>query len=79
MLFYNFETLDSFIQNNLITSIKEEKEKLDKILNLYENKKSKLFSGNNIDSLDKVINYATNLNEELEKIISLCDKNLEMN
>ena len=79
MLFYNFETLDDFMKNNLITSIKEEKEKLAKILNLYENKKSKLFNGNNIDSLDKVINYATNLNEELEKIISLCDKNLDMN
>ena len=79
MLFYNFETLDSFIQNNLISSIREEKEKLEKILNLYENKKSKLFNGNNIDSLDKVINYATNLKEELEKIISLCDKNLDMN
>lgn len=79
MLFYNFETLDEFIKNNLINSIKQEKEKLDKIIGLYENKKAKIFSGNNINSLDKIIDYATNLRDELEKIISLYDKNLDMN
>ena len=40
MLFYSFGTLDEFIENDLITSIQAESNRLEQIMLLYENKKS---------------------------------------
>ena len=42
MLFYNFNSLDDFIKNELMTSIQSEREKLNKIKDLYMSKKSNL-------------------------------------
>ena len=78
MLFYNFGTLDEFINNNLIENIKQEKNKLEQIISLYQNKK-KLSSSNLLDDLDFIIILADSLKEELTYIISLHDKDLEDN
>lgn len=42
MLFYNFDSLDTFINSNLINDLKTEQENIKQIINLYENKKSNL-------------------------------------
>ena len=42
MLFYNFNSLDDFIKNELMASIQSEREKLNKIKDLYMSKKSNL-------------------------------------
>lgn len=44
MLFYNFDILDNFINDNLINSIKLEKDKITQLLNLYHNKKINLMA-----------------------------------
>lgn len=44
MLFYKFDLLDNFIQDNLIIQLKEEKEEISQILTLYDNKKSNLLA-----------------------------------
>lgn len=44
MLFYNFDILDYFIEKNLICNLKNEKENIKQIINLYENKKSSLLA-----------------------------------
>ena len=53
MLFYNFNTLDSYIKDNLTTNIVVEKNNLDKIRALYDNKKTKLS-----DIIENMINTA---------------------
>lgn len=42
MLFYNFDMLDNFIKDHLITSLKTEKKSIEQIIHLYDNKKSNL-------------------------------------
>lgn len=42
MFFYHFNELDNFIESNLILNLKIEKENIQQIMNLYENKKSNL-------------------------------------
>ena len=42
MLFYQFDTLDDFIKHNLINNIELEKQNIEEIIELYENKKSNL-------------------------------------
>ena len=42
MLFYDFNELDNFIKNNLINNLSEEKENIERIAKLYENKKDML-------------------------------------
>lgn len=44
MFFYNFETLDYFIENKLNLAIREEENKLNKIIQLYNKKKINLMS-----------------------------------
>lgn len=44
MLFYKFDLLDNFIQDNLIIQLKAEKEEISQILTLYDNKKSNLLA-----------------------------------
>ena len=44
MLFYHFDMLNHFIENNLIGNLKTEKENIKQIINLYENKKSNLLA-----------------------------------
>lgn len=84
MLFYNFETLDSFIENNLNINIREEENKLNNIIQLYNNKKIALLSitTNMIEitnTIDFIINMATNLRNDLINILSLHDKGLDLN
>lgn len=42
MFFYNFDMLDNFIKSNLINNLKIEKENIQQIMDLYDNKKSNL-------------------------------------
>lgn len=44
MLFYHFDMLDDFIETNSIDTLKKEKEHIEQILKLYENKKINLSS-----------------------------------
>ena len=44
MLFYNFKSLDNFIENELMVSIQSESDKLNKIEDLYKYKKSNLLT-----------------------------------
>lgn len=44
MLFYQFDLLDDFIKHNLINNIELEKENIEQIIELYENKKSNLLA-----------------------------------
>lgn len=44
MLFYNFNGLDDFIKNDLISNLKIEKETIKKIINLYDTKKNNLLT-----------------------------------
>lgn len=44
MLFYQFDLLDDFIKQNLINNIELEKENIEQIIELYENKKSNLLA-----------------------------------
>ncbi len=44
MLFYHFDMLDNFIENNLTNNIELEKENINQIIKLYEDKKSNLQS-----------------------------------
>jgi len=58
MLFYNFNTLDAFIKDNLIINLTKEAENLKELEKLYQNKKSNLLSFTtnileNTDSNDK--------------------------
>lgn len=62
MFFYNFNNLDSFIQNDLLENIKQEENRLDKIINIYNAKK---------DSLSKVIS------DKISKINDIEDKKIE--
>lgn len=56
MLFYNFESLDKFIENNLIFEIQEESNRINNIKNLYETKKSNLeFLTNNLINNSNII------------------------
>ncbi len=42
MFFYNFNELDNFIKNNLINNLTQEKNNLENIINLYDNKQNEL-------------------------------------
>ncbi len=44
MLFYKFDLLDNFIEDNLIIQLKSEKKEINQILTLYDNKKSNLLA-----------------------------------
>ena len=75
MLFYNFNTLDDFIKNNLTNALQSEKENLKKISNLYVDKKTNLLSITN-----NMIEIADNMDENLEEfheIISALKKAFE--
>lgn len=67
MLFYSFESLDDFIENNLISNIQSEKNRLNQIIVLYEAKR------NNLDILiTNLINHANKLNKnKLEDFYSV--------
>ena len=76
MLFYEFDTLDNLIKNNLINNLKAEKENLKQIINLYENKKSNLLEiTNNIIEIADLIQQ--NKLEDFQEIISLLKKSFE--
>ena len=83
MLFYNFDELDNFVTDNLITNLIEEKETVKKIINLYSNKKNLLSDiiTNTIDlsvsiekdKLDDFQQLANLLKASFEEIINLED------
>lgn len=56
MLFYHFDMLDNFIEINSIDTLKKEKENIEQIIKLYENKKSNLLSitTNMVDVVDSM-------------------------
>lgn len=62
MFFYNFNNLDSFIQNDLLENVKQEENRLDKIINIYNAKK---------DSLSKIIS------DKISKINNIKDNQIE--
>ena len=58
MLFYNFESLDDFMENNLISNIQSEAKRMREIIDLYEAKKA------NLNTLtDLLVNNADNINK----------------
>lgn len=58
MLFYNFDSLDNFIKNNLIKNIESELSRFDTISNLYQDKK------NNLDNITtNIVDESNNIDE----------------
>ena len=56
MFFYNFKNFDNFIDNSLSIHIKEQIDYIDKIINLYKQKKDSLFTmTNQLISLSSVM------------------------
>lgn len=82
MLFYSFESLDEFIENNLIISIQSETNRLDQISNLYEIKKANLDTitinlintTNTIDKnkLDDFYSVSSSLKSSFEELENIC-------
>ena len=83
MLFYNFNSLDDFIKNELMTSIQSEQEKLAKIKDLYMSKKSNLLllitniiseTINNIDESksQEFYDLADSLKDSFEELNLIC-------
>lgn len=83
MLFYNFNSLDDFIKNELMTSIQSEQEKLNKIKDLYMSKKSNLLllitniiseTINNIDESksQEFYDLADSLKDSFEELNLIC-------
>jgi len=79
MLFYNFNSLDNFINDNLISSLKIEKENIEKILNLYNKKKANLNSSATTNQVNSLINLASKLSKDLTLTIALYNKDLTNN
>jgi len=79
MLFYNFNSLDNFINDNLISSLKNEKENIEKILNLYNKKKANLNSSATTNQVNSLINLASKLSKDLTLTIALYNKDLTNN
>lgn len=84
MLFYSFGTLDEFIENDLITSIQSESNRLEQIMTLYEAKKTNLdnvatnlinttntISKNKLDEFYSINNSLKDTFEDLENICNL--------
>lgn len=67
MLFYNFESLDEFIENNMMSGIQSESDRIKNIINLYQTKK------NNLDILtDTLINNSDYINKKnMEKFYEI--------
>ena len=59
MFFYNFDSLDNFINEDLISIVKSEENKLTKIIELYNMKKKAI--SNEFTNIDTVIDLANNL------------------
>ncbi len=76
MLFYEFDVLDNFIKNNLMSNLKTEKENITQIINLYDNKKSNLLEiTNNMIEVSDLIDK--NKLENFYETISLLKKSFE--
>lgn len=84
MLFYNFESLDEFMKNNLIFEIQSESNRIKNIKNLYETKKNNLdsltnslisnsdfISKKNIEKFYEINTLLKNSFEQLENICNL--------
>ncbi len=84
MLFYSFESLDEFIENNLIASIQSETNRLNQIIALYEAKRNNLdiittnlidnastLNKNKLEDFYSINHSLKNSFEELEQISSL--------
>ncbi len=81
MLFYQFDMLDDFIKDNLINNIELEKQNIEEIIELYENKKSNLvaittnlveitnsINKKKLENFHKTITSLKELLEEINKI-----------
>ena len=75
MLFYNFNTLDDFIKNNLISNIKAEKENLNQLKNLYANKKSNLLTITT--NMIEITDFMEEHLEDFQEVISSLKKSFE--
>lgn len=83
MLFYHFDMLDHFIQTDLIGNLKTEKENIQEIMNLYNNKKMNLLSittnmialSDSLDKnkLDRFYETVSLLKQSFEKINTIQD------
>ncbi len=91
MLFYHFDMLDDFIETNSIDTLKKEKENIEQIIKLYENKKINLSSittnmvetassihKKNLDNFYDTISSLKKLFEDISSIEVLASK-LEKN
>ena len=58
MFFYDFDKLDDFIKDDLITNLCQEKDNLEKIINLYNGKK---------DAFSNIIDNVVELSDSIEK------------
>jgi len=84
MLFYNFETLDFFIEKDLNTNIREEEKKLNNIIQLYKNKRQSLLTLTtdmientntiNQNQLEKFYNTTSDLKTIFEKVDFIINK-----
>lgn len=78
MLFYEFDMLDNFIKNNLISNLKVEKENMKQIITLYDNKKSNLLEiTNNLVEVVDSMSMDKNKLENFYETISLLKKSFE--
>lgn len=83
MLFYSFGTLDEFIENDLITSIQSESNRLEQIMTLYKDKKTNLdnIATNLINStntvkknkLDEFYSINNSLKDTFEDLEIICN------
>ena len=76
MLFYHFDLLDNFIKSGMISNLKQEKENIKQLTNLYHNKKMNLLS-----ITTNMISMANGLNknklEAFYDTVSLLKKSFE--
>lgn len=76
MLFYHFDLLDNFIKSGMISNLKQEKENIKQLTNLYHNKKMNLLS-----ITTNMISVANGLNknklEAFYDTVSLLKKSFE--
>lgn len=77
MLFYNFNSLDNFISSDLIVSLKNEKENIMQIIDLYTKKKSNLSS--TVTNIVEIVNSTTDNNkvDEIHEKLSLLKSSFE--
>lgn len=77
MLFYNFNSLDDFIKNELMISVQSEADKLNKIENLYKSEKYNLLTTTTDIMSTTAENISENKLQEFYKVVDLLKKSFE--